>query len=121
MSTHDRADELRMVDDLWPLIEQELDAAAASLPIYVASFLELYRDQATGQAVRVTLQDKFRKGEAEHARGWLNMTRNDLSIECLAEIYDLIIYRAMIRARWAASPVAAPFITNRDPGDEVDS
>ena len=46
------------------------------------------------------LEAKFRKGEAEHGRDWLKMTRQQLEAEINAELMDLTIYQAMIDARW---------------------
>lgn len=93
----DRADELRATSDLWPEISKYLDGF-------------MFPDGV--------LEAKFRKGEAEHGRDWLDMTRSDLEHAIEEELMDMIIYRAMVCARWPDEPGAPAFLTNRDPGDE---
>jgi hypothetical protein len=76
---NDRADALRSMPDLWPVIRENL---------------------GTHQFDEIELEAKFRKGEAEHGRDWLNMTRAQIEREILAEWLDLCLYTAMIRARF---------------------
>ena len=122
MSTHDRANELRMLDDLWPEISQCLYVAAEQAKD-AARFYEYDLSDYTGPSMRRALEEKFRKGEAEHGRDWLNMSRDQLLEEINAELQDLVLYHAMILARWVDKQpnTTRPFITNRGPGDEVDS
>jgi hypothetical protein len=103
----DRADELRGSRDLWPEIEQHLGAALHdAMDVTETAWLWMGTD---------VLEAKFRKGEAEHGRDWLGMSRADLKREIEAEVLDLVLYHAMQRARWAETS----FISDRDTGDEA--
>lgn len=95
VSAPDRADELRAMPDLWPEV----------------------RRHVTSTFPDAELEAKFRKGETEHGRDWLNMTHADLLAELRAEYLDIALYLGMIRTRWTM-PDAPPFTTNTDPGDE---
>lgn len=104
----DKADELRGMPDLWPAIAAQVGSAYTDA--YVSAELSwLWMSLPM-------LEEKFRRGEAEHGRDWLNMTRDQLHAEITAELLDLVLYHAMARARWPRSAV----ITDRDPGDECD-
>lgn len=93
----DRADELRAMPDIWPVIAQHL-ADAAGDPV---------RQIADGLHVEhAALEEKYRKGEAEHDRGWLDMTRDQIEAEIVNEWLDLVLYHAMIRARFGKEPAA---------------
>jgi hypothetical protein len=107
MTGPDRADEMRAMPDLWPVIADHLDAARNDADL---SPVLHYPDAAE-------LEAKFRAGEWEHGRDWLDMTRADLEREIRAEVMDLVLYHAMIRARWATRTAPA-FLMHRDPGDE---
>ena len=120
--SRDRADELAALDDLWPeislrLFEASGDAAKA------AAVYALDLDDYSARSMRDALEEKFRKGEAEHGRDWLGMSRDDLLREIRAELQDLVLYHAMLLARWVTDDpaIAPPFLTNRDPGDEQDT
>jgi hypothetical protein len=78
-SPHDRAEELVTTTDLW---------------------LEVRENIIFGYFTEAELEAKFRKGEAEHGRDWLRMTRERLEAEINAELMDLTIYQAMIDTRW---------------------
>ena len=78
-SPHDRAEELATTTDLW---------------------LEVREHIIFGYFTEAELEAKFRKGEAEHGRDWLRMTRERLEAEINAELMDLTIYQAMIDTRW---------------------
>lgn len=108
MSPRDRAAELAGVRDLWPVILAEIPEARADVLADAAADL--------AGIPEAELEEKFRKGEAEHDRGWLRMSREQLEREIRAELADLILYRGMVRARWRVS--AGAFTTNADPGDE---
>lgn len=109
MSKRDRADELRGMPDLWPEVERELGAALNDAMLAADSvWLWMGSD---------VLEEKFRKGEAQHGRNWLDMSEGDLHSEIEAELLDLVLYHAMRRARW----VAPKFISDRDMGDEATS
>ena len=75
----DRAQELARLDDVWPEVAKHLDGFAFT----------------DGE-----LEAKFRRGEAEHGRDWLRMTKEDLEVAIQEELMDMVIYRAMILARW---------------------
>lgn len=104
----DRADEFRDMPDLWPVIAAQVGSAFGDA--YVSAELSMMCMSMQ------MLEEKFRRGEAEHGRDWLNMTRGQLHAEIEAELLDLVLYHAMARARWPRSAV----ITDRDPGDERD-
>lgn len=93
----DRAPHLKSLDDVWPEVRKHLDG--------------FMFDEAD-------LEAKFRKGEREHGRDWLHMTREQLEVEIQNELKDMLIYRAMICARFDDEGTAPAFFTNRDPGDE---
>lgn len=109
MSAADRADELARMDDLWPEIRHQITAAMGDAGLAV--------DRAWNDVHVGDLEDKFRAGEAEHGRDWLRMSRADLEREIRAEIHDLVLYHAMVRARWMRQ-IAPSFIAHRDLGDE---
>jgi len=75
----DAADDLRAVSDLWPIIAQYLPETNFALD---------------------RLEAKFRKGDAEHNRGGLDMSRAQLEAEVEAEHIDLALYAAMLSARF---------------------
>lgn len=94
----DRAEELRSCPDIWAEVAPHLDDAAeiaASYSKYYA--LDLARN---GEQMRADMERKFRAGEQEHGRNWLNMSKHDLEHEIANEIRDLVIYHAMILARF---------------------
>lgn len=82
MPQHDRAEELATTTDLW---------------------VEVRKHIIFGFFTEAELEAKFRKGEAEHGRDWLKMTREQIQAEIDAEIMDLMIYQAMIDTRWPVS------------------
>lgn len=79
MPQHDRAEELATITDLWSEVREHI---------------------TFGYFTEQELAAKFRKGEAEHGRDWLKMTRQQLEAEINDELKDLTIYQAMIDARW---------------------
>lgn len=79
MPQHDRAEELSTTTDLWLKVREHI---------------------IFGYFSEAELEAKFRKGEAEHGRDWLKMTRERLEAEINAELMDLTIYQAMIDTRW---------------------
>lgn len=117
----DRADELRGLPDLWREIQPWLVVAAENAAAD-ARWFALDLDDYTGPGIEFQMRRKFAAGEAEHGRDWLNMTRDQIVVEIRAELMDLVLYHAMILARWQYQPEGAitvpPFTTNADPGDE---
>jgi hypothetical protein len=104
----DRRDELRRAEDLWPAVERELggainDAMMAADEVWVWVGVD-------------ALEEKFRRGESEHGRNWLDMSERDLRDEIKAELLDLVLYHAMLRARWPR----VTYTTDRDLGDEAE-
>jgi hypothetical protein len=81
-SPHDRAEELATTTDLW---------------------LEVRENIIFGYFTEAELEAKFRKGEAEHGRDWLRMTRERLEAEINDELKDLTLYQAMIDTRWPST------------------
>lgn len=90
----DRADALKQADDLWPIVAKHISQACN---LAVLGFLDYTPDPTL-------LEEKFRRGEAEHGRDWLNMTREQLDGEIDEEMLDLVIYHAMRMARWGEGP-----------------
>ena len=118
MHPTDQADRLATLPDLWPEISQHLDASATRAAKSAAWFA-LDLGGISSADMRAAMHAKFRKGEAEHGRDWLRMTREDIRHEIKNEHIDLVIYYAMLATRWP-DPVlsVADFVTNADPGDE---
>lgn len=79
MPQHDRAEELAESSDLWREVRKHI---------------------AFGYFTEAELEAKFRKGEAEHGRDWLKMSKTQLQAEINAELMDFTIYQAMIDTRW---------------------
>lgn len=96
--SYDRARELADTPDLWIEVRQHLDGF-------------MFTD---GE-----LEEKFRRGEAEHGRDWLRMTKEDLEHAITEELMDMVLYRAMILTRWPDQ--TKPFFQHRDLGDEGDA
>lgn len=93
----DRAQELARLDDVWPEVAKHLDGFAFT----------------DGE-----LEAKFRRGEAEHGRDWLRMTKEDLEVAIQEELMDMVIYRAMILARWPDQSTSWNQHRPADDGDE---
>jgi hypothetical protein len=99
---NDRAEELRACPDLWSEIAPYLGLAADIAASYSHHYaVDLERSDSTlADQRRAEMQDKFRAGEVEHGRDWLDMSKDDLEREIANEIRDLVIYHAMILARF---------------------
>lgn len=81
--------------DLWPEVERHVTIAVGDA---LAALTNTdFEDSG--------LEAKFRKGEAEHGRDWLDMTREQLEREIAQEIQDLRLYFSMLRARFGAGYV----------------
>ena len=121
MSARDRADQLRGLPDLWREIQPWLVLAGEHAADELRWFA-LDLDDYCGPGIEAEMRRKFAAGEREHGRDWLDMTRQQLLKEIRAEVIDLVLYRAMILARWQDTPegevALPPFTTNSDPGDE---
>lgn len=100
----DRAEELAELSDLWPEIEGQLGMAMADVARSCMTFLDrCVGEFAAGDgALLGALQAKYRRGEDEHQRDWLQMDQETLEGEVTNELLDLLLYAAMIRARWSA-------------------
>lgn len=116
MSEHDRAPELWKTNDMWHEIERHIPAAIADATESLRWFA-LDLEDYTGPTAEAAMRQKFAAGEAEHGRDWLHMTRGELLREIRGEVMDLVLYHAMIRARWVDRP---DFACHVDPGDEQD-
>lgn len=89
---NDRAATLRQSPDLWAEIEPHL----------AQGLFDAVEVVLRGEFADPGLEAKFRKGEAEHGRDWLDMTREQLEREIHHELQDMRLYCAMIRARFGA-------------------
>lgn len=81
--------ELRSRRDLWPIIEARIPEAIADAEYHMLHVLD-HTD------LMKHLERKFRKGEAEHDRDWVN--REDaytLINDAAEEVLDYILYQAM--------------------------
>ena len=87
-------DELKQTDDLWPVIQHELSRAILEAAEYAHRFLA---EAHIGINVDDELEAKFRKGEAEHQRTWLEMSDKAFSDAIREELLDVINYAAMRR------------------------
>lgn len=109
MTRVDRADELRSRADLWPEIAPHLG---------VALWEAVVEFESRGMRFSVAeFEAKFRRGELEHERDWLDLPAEWFGVAIGEEILDAVLYCAMRRARFSPVPVA-PFVSHRDLGDE---
>ena len=113
----DRASELWATPDLWReirprILEAANDAAGAAMTF------ALDLDDYSGPVIEAEMRHKFLAGEQEHGRDWLQMSRSELEQEIRYELMDLVLYHAMILARWETVSSTPPFESNTDPGDE---
>jgi hypothetical protein len=84
--------DLREKRDIWPVIAERLPDALEHA--HYAMDEVLNRPQLMDD-----LERKFRKGEAEHDRDWLNREdANTLIADAAEEILDFILYQAMFIA-----------------------
>jgi hypothetical protein len=84
--------DLRDKRDIWPVIAERLPDALEH--VHHALDEVLGRPQLMDE-----LERKFRKGEAEHDRDWLNREdANTLIMDAAEEILDFILYQAMFIA-----------------------
>jgi hypothetical protein len=91
----DRASDLFKMSDIWGEIEIHIPSART-----VALCAD--HDEINSSLDDGSLEQKFRKGEAEHGRDWLTMSREQLEREILNEWKDILLYTAMIEARFGA-------------------
>lgn len=91
----DRAAEFWKMSDIWNEIVEHLPSARQVAMQTDHNAIDWFLEDGS-------LEQKFRKGEAEHGRGWLTMSREQLEREILNEWKDIILYTAMIRARFGA-------------------
>lgn len=82
-------DDLRDKRDLWPIIEERIADA-------IEYAHDAMNDVLDRPDVMAHLERKFRKGEAEHDRDWLDREDpNTLIIDAAEEILDFVLYQAM--------------------------
>lgn len=96
MLIEDKANELRDVEDLWPEIKSHIENAAVDAMMSLRSF----SGSVQHPDVLADLERKYRKGDEEYKREWLNMSLVDLEQEVYQELLDLVVYHALIRARF---------------------
>lgn len=94
----DRSAELSVQADVWPEIRSQIPAA---IGLAIATMKELAHDLDADTDVVERMETKFRAGEREHQRDWLQMDEAHLRHdEISAEAYDLVLYHAMLLARF---------------------
>lgn len=98
MLIEDQASELRPMDDIWPVIREELANASLDAQMSVRSMVGAV--QGLRSDVLKDLEAKYRKGDEEYNREWLNMSLADLEREVYQELLDLVVYHALVRARF---------------------
>lgn len=96
MLIEDKANELRDVEDLWPEISLQIESAAQDAMMSMRSMLGAAQHRVTLEH----LEKKYRKGDEEYDREWLNMSLADLEQEVYQELLDLVVYHALIRVRF---------------------
>lgn len=95
----DRREDLLESEDIWLEVSPHLHEAASAAIEHLEAYAYDLGGEMAGSLIG-RLEEKFRRGEAEHGRDWLDMAPEQLEREIVAEIQDLVIYYAMIRARW---------------------
>lgn len=82
-------DELRDKRDLWPVVAERIPDAIEHAQYAISDILER-------PDLMEHLERKFRKGEAEHDRDWIDREDpNTLIIDAAEEILDFVVYQAM--------------------------
>ena len=83
-------DELRQRRDVWPTVREAIPQAIHLAHSALDDILE-------HPELLDHLERKFRKGEVEHDRAWLNSDEDPswLILEAAEEIMDFILYQAM--------------------------
>lgn len=85
-------DDLRDVDDIWPHL-------AKHLPQVLAQLDEILHSVTQRPGLYDQIEAKYRSGEREHEREWLDWTSIDTFVdESAAEVLDLIVYQLMMLA-----------------------
>jgi hypothetical protein len=82
-------DELRDKRDLWPIVAERIPDAIEHAQYAINDIL-------TRADIMEHLERKFRKGEAEHDRDWVDREDpNTLILDAAEEILDFVVYQAM--------------------------
>ncbi len=82
--------ELIQQPDVWPLI-------AAKIPEVVDGIGEMIEAVTRRRDFHEQIEAKYRGGEVAHERDWLTWTDpHRFIIEAAEEVYDLIVYQAML-------------------------
>jgi len=87
-------DDLKTTDDLWPVIQHELSRAILDAAEIAGAF---FQEAHMTTRIDDELEEKFRRGEAEHKREWLDMTDKAFSDAIREELLDVLNYAAMVR------------------------
>lgn len=82
--------ELSEAPDLWPIVREHL-LEITQLPVV----LNVAGHQVT--VAEAEIEEKYRRGEAEHQRDWLEWQAEDFNVAQLEEAIDLLLYAAMRR------------------------
>lgn len=96
----DRAEELRVMKDIWPLLCVVMNDGQI-LRDSLEDIAKAWSHANSDPEYLATLESKYRKGEQEYNRQWLSMTKDELFEEIDQELADLLIYRSMISLRFA--------------------
>ena len=82
--------ELREEQDLWPIVRERLLGQIGTLPLE-----RLRIDLANINLDEAEIEAKYRRGEAEHQRDWLDWKAEDFDAAIREELVDLLLYGAM--------------------------
>ena len=89
---HMTTDDLRDLDDIWPHL-------AKHIPQVIAHLEEILHSVTQRPGLDDQLEAKYRAGEQEHQREWLDWSSiDDFVDESVAEVLDLIVYQLMMLA-----------------------
>ena len=85
-------DDLRDLDDIWPHL-------AKHIPQVINHLEEILHSVTQRPGLDDQLEAKYRAGEQEHQREWLDWSSiDDFVDESVAEVLDLIVYQLMMLA-----------------------
>jgi len=83
-------DDLRDLDDIWPHL-------SAHIPQVILELDQILQGVTERHDLHEKLEAKYRAGEKEHKRQWLEWhSIDDFIEESLAEVLDLIVYQLMM-------------------------
>lgn len=83
----DRREELRQLDNLWPLVERALPK--------LNDLLLALGDLSVSNITMNELREKYLRGEEEHQRDWLDWQEEHFAEAIREEAVDMLLYSAM--------------------------